>query len=185
MATASLPAEAPDGAEAADSPVLSADGEWWVVHTKARNEKALAADLTKLGVHHFLPLVHTIRKHGGRKVSVDLPLFPSYLFVCGGETERYVTLTTHRVARVIKVVDQERFRGELQQIYRVIQSGRPVDLYPRLRRGQRCRIIRGSLSGVEGVVVRRRDLCRVYLGVEVLGQSAELEIDPAWVEVLD
>jgi transcription antitermination factor NusG len=178
------------GSEAVDEradldPIDRFQGDWWVVHTKARNEKALADDLERKGIGHFLPLIHTIRRHGGRKVQVQLPLFPSYLFLCGTETDRYFTLMTHRAAGVIKVSNQEQLKRELRQIYRVTASEHPIDLYPRLRCGQRCRIIRGGLRGVEGVVVRRRDICRVYLGVEVLGQSAELEIDPSFVEAID
>jgi hypothetical protein len=60
-----------------------------------------------------------------------------------------------------------------------------VDLYPGLRRGRRCRVVAGSLKGVEGVVLRRRGLYRVYVGVEALGQSAELEIDPSLLEVIE
>ncbi|MBN1491093.1 MAG: UpxY family transcription antiterminator [Phycisphaerae bacterium] len=160
-------------------------GEWWVVHTKARQEKALAADLERRGIGHFLPLSHSIRRHGGRKVHVELPLFPSYLFLCGDYGARYNTLMTHRAAHVIEVVDQEKLKHELQQVYRVLVSEHPIDLYPRLRRGERCRVTRGSLRGVEGVMLRRGGACRIYLGVEALGQSAELEIDPSCVEAID
>jgi transcription antitermination factor NusG len=171
-------------AEAA-GPVDLYHGEWWVIHTKARHEKALAADLQRREIGCFLPLIRTLRRHGDRKVQVELPLFPSYLVLCGGESERYLTLMTHRVANVIKVASQERLKHELRQIYRVTASDQPVDLYPRLQRGQRCRIIRGSLRGLEGIVVRRRDVCRIYLGVDVLGQSAEVEIDASSVEAID
>ena len=91
---------------------------------------------------------------------------------------------THRAARVIRVVDQERLRSELRHVYQVTASDEPVDLYPGLRRGRRCRVVRGSLRGLEGVVLRRRDPCRMYVGVEVLGQSAEVEIDPSLLEVI-
>jgi len=166
-------------------PIDRYTGRWWVIHTKSRHEKALAEELNKREIAHFLPLVHTIRRHGGRKVEVELPLFPSYLFLCGDENDRYVALMTHRAAQVIRVYDQEELKRELRQIYRVLASDHPVDLYPRLRRGRRCRIIHGSLHGVEGVVIRRRHMCRLYLGVHVLGQSAELEIDASCVEVID
>lgn len=173
------------GAAEAAGPVDLYHGEWWVIHTKARHEKALAADLEKREIGCFLPLIRTLRRHGDRKVQVELPLFPSYLFLCGGEDERYLTLMTHRAANVLKVANQEQLKHELRQIYRVTVSDQPVDLYPRLQRGQRCRIIRGSLRGLEGIVVRRRDVCRVYLGVDVLGQSAEVELDASCLEVID
>jgi hypothetical protein len=83
------------------------------------------------------------------------------------------------------VADQERLKADLRHIHRVVVSKEPVDLYPRLRRGCRCRVITGTLAGLEGVVLRRRGLWRVYVGVEFLGQSAELEIDPMLLEVID
>lgn len=166
-------------------PVDSLVGRWWLVHTKSRMEKALAADLERLDVGFYLPLLNTKRRYGGRVFDVSLPLFPGYLFLCGDDEARYTALMTHRAARVIEVVAQEQLKSELRQIYRVTISEHPVDLYPGLRVGRRCRITKGSLQGVEGVVIRRRGQCRVYLGVEVLGQSAELEIDPALLELID
>jgi transcription antitermination factor NusG len=112
-------------------------------------------------------------------------LFPSYLFFSGGDNERITTLRTNRVVQVIRVVDQERLRNELQNVRLACSGERPVALYPGLKVGQRCRVISGSLRGLEGVVLRRRSICRVYLGVDVLGQSAQLEIDPSLLEVME
>jgi transcriptional antiterminator RfaH len=166
-------------------PIDDYQGDWWVLHTKPRNEKALAGDLDAMHVDYFLPLVSVKKRYGRRFAHVQLPLFPSYLFLCGGDDERYAALTTHRVANVLPVLDQERLRKELQNVYLATSSGEPVDLYPGLRRGRRCRVIAGSLEGLEGVVLRRRGVCRVYLGVELLGQSAEMDIDASLLEVLD
>ena len=80
---------------------------------------------------------------------------------------------------------QERLKADLRDIQRVVESDEPVDLYPRLREGCRCRVTRGSLVGLEGVVLRRRGMWRVFIGVHFLGQSAELEIDPVQLEILD
>ncbi len=182
---APAPSSGPREAALEQCPLDGPIGDWWVVHTKARQEKALAGDLDKRGIGCFLPLVRAMHRHGGRKVLVQLPLFPSYLFMCGGEAERYSVLMTHRAATVIPVADQEQLKRELRQIHLVITSEEPVDLFPGLKAGCRCRIVRGSLRGIEGVVVRRRDVCRVYLNVEVLGQSAEAEVDPSSVEVID
>ena len=68
-----------------------------------------------------------------------MPLFPSYLFMCGGRDERSETLGTHRAANVIQVFDQQGLKEQLRQIHRVTTSGKPVVLYPGLKRGSRCR----------------------------------------------
>jgi len=150
-------------------------GRWYVLHTRARNEKAVAGDLARLGVQCFLPLVRYGRTYGGKRRRVEIPLFPGYVFLCGGHADRETALRTHRIAQVLEVVDQARLRDDLRQIHRIVTSEVAVDLYPRLRRGTRCRVVGGTLDGLEGVVIRRRGPWRVYVGVEFLGQSANLK----------
>lgn len=160
-------------------------GQWWVLHTRPRAEKVVSAELARHGIQHFLPLVRARRIYGNRLRQVNLPLFPSYVFLCGTGDDRHAALRTDRVAHVLEVGDQDKLRSDLQQIQRVVEADEPVDLYPRLRSGARCRIVAGSLVGLEGVVIRRRGPWRVYIGVEFVGQSAELQIDPSLLEVLD
>ncbi|MEK6797506.1 MAG: transcription termination/antitermination NusG family protein [Planctomycetota bacterium] len=160
-------------------------GVWSVLHTRARNEKAVAAELERAGVQHFLPLVRHRRTYGGKVRRVEIPLFPGYVFLCGDDSSRLAALKTNRVANVLEVADQAQLQADLLQIYRVVHSDEPVDLYPRLKRGARCRVHSGTLAGLEGVVVRRRGPWRVYVAVEFLGQCAELEIDSAILEVVE
>jgi transcription antitermination factor NusG len=54
---------------------------WYVLYTTPRAEKQLAERLTKMGVICFLPLHKTPRKWSDRVKMVEMPLFPSYLFV--------------------------------------------------------------------------------------------------------
>ncbi len=160
-------------------------GRWYVLHTRARNEKAVAVDLGRLGIQHFLPLIRYRRTYGGRKRRVEIPLFPGYVFLCGNRADREAALRTHRIAHVLDVPDQARIRDDLEQVHRVVVSEETVDFYPKLRKGARCRVVAGTLKGLEGVVLRRPGHWRVFVGVEFLGQSAELEIDPSFLIVLD
>lgn len=159
--------------------------QWWVLHTRSRHEKTIAAALAKHRIPHYLPLVRTQRTHGSRRVSVELPLFPGYLFLGGGPDERDVAWRTKGVAQILRVDDQAKLRKELDDIRRAVESGLPVDLYPALRKGCRCRIRSGPLRGVEGVVVRRRSTSRMHIEATVLGQSAVIEIDAAILESIE
>jgi len=160
-------------------------GVWWVLHTRPRCEKAIATVLERRHVSFFLPLVRYRRLTRGRPRYIHLPLFPGYVFVCGEWEAREAALKTNRVARVLEVGDQARLRHDLRQIHQVLESGAPVDLYPHLQVGARCRVRSGPLAGLEGVVLRRRGPWRVYIAVEFIAQSAELEIDPMLLDVLD
>ena len=160
-------------------------GRWWVLHTRARNEKVLASALQRQHVYCYLPLVRKKRTYSGRTFEVAIPLFPGYVFLCGGENDRLAALQTKRVANVIHVENQDELREELGQVVRLVESGEPVDLYPGLREGRRCRIIAGCLQGIEGVVLRRRGVSKLYMSATALGQSAVIEIDPALLEAID
>lgn len=160
-------------------------GQWFVLHCKSRNEKALADDLQRCDVGCFLPLARTQRTYGARRAWVELPLFPGYLFLRGGADECEAAWKTKRLANILRVQDQQQLGRELEHIYRVVTSGEPVDLFPALKKGRRCRIVAGSLRGVEGVVLRRRSVSRMYISATVLGQSAMVEIDAALLEALD
>ncbi len=164
------------------SPGSAVATRWWLVHTKPRHEKALAADLGRKGVDHFLPLIRVKRRRAGRVSDVRLPLFPGYLFLSGTEEARCAALMTSRTVNVIRVADQGALERDLQEVYRLTVSDEPVDLYPGVRRGRRCRVVGGPLKGLEGVVLRRRDMSRVYVAVHALLQSAEVEIDVSLLE---
>ena len=158
---------------------------WWVLHTRARTEKVVAATLAKNRVRHYLPLVHVQRTYGHRRSETDIPLFPGYLFVHGDSGACDAAWKTNKIAQVLHVENQGQIHAELGHIRRLMESGAPVDLYPSLRQGRHCRIRCGGLRGIEGVVLRRRNRCRMYISATILGQSAMIEIDAALLESLD
>lgn len=153
-------------------------GTWWAAHTKARSEKAFAWDMSGHGIGYFLPMWEKNIFSGGRKRRVMMPLFTSYVFVCGTELDRYTALTTNRLCQMIDVIDQDGLIQELSRIERVLLSKAIIDHYPNLPVGNRCRIISGPMKGTEGVVIEKRDAkVRMVLEVTILGQSAVLEVD--------
>jgi transcription antitermination factor NusG len=160
-------------------------GQWWVAHTRSRNEKALAHDLMSKNISYFLPMSWKIRRRSRRTIRSFLPLFSGYLFFCGQEDQRVELLKTNRVANLIEVIDQETLLDELIQIAQALRSGAPLTPHKYLRAGQKCRVISGPLMGLEGIVVRTRGATRLVLQVDMLGQAASVEIDIDLIEVLD
>ena len=157
-------------------------GRWWVAHTKSRFEKAFAWDLLRHGIGYFLPMVERVRISGGRKRRVMAPLFPSYVFFCGNEADRYAALATDRLCQVLRVADQEVLIGELGDIERAMAGKAVMDPYPFAATGRRCRVKAGPFRGLEGVVVNRNKVARLVLQVGILGQGAAIEIDADLLE---
>ena len=54
---------------------------WYASYTCAKHEKRVAGELQARGVEHFLPLYSSRRRWKDRRVSLELPLFPGYVFV--------------------------------------------------------------------------------------------------------
>jgi len=167
------------------SSLLDLPGKWHIAHTKARFEKAFAWDLVAAGIGYFLPMMPRIRFSGGRKRTVLMPLFTSYVFFAGDSQSRVKALTTNRLCQVLPVVDQATFVAELRTIEQAINGQVPLDPYPFVAIGKRVRIAAGPLMGMEGVVVERSKMARVVLQVSVLGQGASVQIDADVLEAID
>ncbi len=160
-------------------------GRWWILHTRAQNEKRVAAELARNRCQYYLPLVRVRHTYTRSRTAVfDKPLFPGYLFLCGDDRDREIAWDTKRVANVLAVQDQEQLRAELQHIHTIVASGEKVELYQGLQPGRRCRVTGGPLRGVEGVVLQWCGRTKLYVGVSLISQSATVEIDAALLEVL-
>ena len=162
--------------------ITDTPGRWWVLHCRARNEKRIAEALEENQIAYYLPLVSVQRTYTKSKFTFHIPLFPGYVFLCGDHDACDVARKTNRVANIINVDNQDQFRSELTHIYRVVESGQSVELFPALQTGQCCRIVSGVLKGVEGIVLHRGQRCRMYLSVSILGQSVTVEVDAALLE---
>lgn len=155
---------------------LPADGIWYLLHTRSRQEKLLADELHRMGIGHFLPLSAERRLYGKRKFTVELPLFPSYVFLRGTIDDAYQSTRTHRVARIIEVADQTRLDWELRNLHLALGSGAALDPYPFLKRGVRVEVRSGPLRGLQGLVEDRAASGHLILQVEMLGRALTVEI---------
>jgi len=180
--------------KAADNPpILTPDaetltdleGHWWVAHTKARNEKALAWDLLRRHIAHFLPMQEHVIFSGGRKRRSMMPLFASYLFFCGDETDRYTAMTTNRVCQTLDAFDQAGLIHDLAAIESALACKAGLEPYLHPAIGRRCRVAAGPFEGIEGVVVERSRHARLVLEVGLLGQGAAMEIEADLLDPID
>ncbi len=160
------------------------DRPWWAVYTRHQHEKAVAEMLSAKGIDVFVPLYESSRRWKDRRKVLSVPLFPCYLFVRGGIDRRLPIVTTpgvhmllHRGQHVAIVPDYE-----IEAIQRATEGPLRVEPHPFLKCGMRVRIKRGTLEGVEGILVREKTLCRLILSVEMLAQSVAVEIDATSVE---
>lgn len=157
---------------------------WWAVYTRHQHEKAVADGLSAKGFEVFLPLYESTRRWKDRTKVLSLPLFPCYLFVRGGLDRRLQVVTTpgihtilYRGEDIAVIPDQE-----IEAIQKAIGGPSAVEPHPFLRCGMRVRVTRGALQGVEGILIRKKNLLRLVLSVDMLAQSVSVEVHAADVE---
>lgn len=164
-----------------DAPA-SGEAMWRVVHTKSRQEKALAETLEGAGIECFLPLIRRLRTYGHRRRVAQIPLFSCYLFLRGAEEDARFALETGRAVRSLHIPDPLRLERELESIRLALAAGADLAACPALRPGRRVRVARGPLKGVEGVIETTHGRRRLVLEVHALNQSTSLDIDASDVE---
>jgi transcription antitermination factor NusG len=161
--------------------------KWFAVYTWPRHEKRVAQYLSVRTIEHYLPLYHARRKWAdGSIVTLDLPLFPGYLFVRIDRTERVRVLEVPGVLTVVGGTGGEPapLAGAEIDALRAGLSLRQAEPHPLLTAGQRARIRSGALAGMEGVVVRQKSSLRVVLTIDLIQQSVAVEVDAAELELL-
>lgn len=167
-----------------ETKALPTVGTWHLLHTKSRQEKLLSDELNRMGIGNYLPLARHARLYGGRRASVELPIFPGYLFLRGTIDDAYQSSRTHRVARIIAVADQSRLDWELSNLHLALRNSAPLDPYPYLKKGVRAEVRSGPLRGLQGLVENRLGSGRLILQVEMLGRAVSVEVHGATLEPL-
>jgi len=136
------------------------------------------------GFEVFLPLYESTRRWKDRTKILSLPLFPCYIFVRGGVERKLQVVTTPGVHMILYRGDQVAMvpETEIEAIQRAVIGALRVEPHPFLKCGMRVRVKRGALEGVEGILIRKRNLLRLVLSVDMLAQSVAVEVHASDVE---
>jgi transcription antitermination factor NusG len=168
-------------------PAASLEPRWYVVHTCSKHEKKVHEHLNLRNIEAFLPLYESLRRWKDRRVRLQLPLFPSYVFV------RIALKDQLRVVEIPSVVRLVGFNGSPTALrddeVDILRNGLAHQLravpHPYLTAGRRVRIRKGPLLGAEGILLRVKSNFRVVLTIDCLLRSASFEVDLADVVPLN
>jgi transcription antitermination factor NusG len=157
---------------------------WYAIYTRHQHEKVVAQILTSKGFKTFLPLCQAAHQWKDRTKELRMPLFPCYVFLNGGLERRLQIVTTPGIHGFVSYGGQPAAipDSEIGAIRRVLESGVRIEAHPFLKSGDRVRIKSGPLAGINGILVRKKNLSRLVLSVEMLGKAASMEVDALQVE---
>jgi transcription antitermination factor NusG len=157
---------------------------WWAVYTRHQHEKAVADVLSAKGFEVFLPLYQSLRTWKDRKKVISLPLFPCYVLVRLDVSRRLQVVSTPGVHMILGQGGRDCAvpESDIEAIRRSVQGCSRVEPHPFLKCGERVRVMRGSLEGLEGILIRKRNIYRLILSVDMLAQSVAVELSASDVE---
>jgi transcription antitermination factor NusG len=163
------------------------DSPWYALYTRHQHEKMVDQILTNKGFNTFLPLYATTHNWKDRTKALSLPLFPCYVFLKGGIERRLQILTTPGIYGLVSSAGQPAAIPdiEIEAIRRVVESGTRVEAHPFLKCGNWVRVKCGPLTGIEGILVRKKNISRLVLSVEILGTAASIEVAAFQVEAVN
>ena len=159
---------------------------WYAASTSANHEKRVAEQLGAREVEHFLPLYESVRRWKDRRVTLQLPLFPGYIFVQMALRDRLSVQQVPGVARLVAFEGKPAAlpEGEIEALRRSLDSGLQVGPHPYLTAGRRVRLKSGPLAGMTGILLRRKGNFRVVISIELIQRSVAADADAADVEPL-
>jgi transcription antitermination factor NusG len=160
---------------------------WFAVYTVPRHEKRVAQHLSTREIEHFVPLYRAHRRwNDGSRVTLELPLFPSYVFVRIPTAMRFQVLRVPGVLYIVEGTAREPAmlpETDIDVLRRGLHQCSAVP-HPYLTAGQRAFIRSGPLTGMEGIVVRTKSGCRVVLTLDLIRESIAVEVGSENLEPL-
>lgn len=168
--------------EARPNETVFHDNEWLVLWTRSNCEQLVDQQLAGKGFETFLPMTKAWRTRAGTRHQIEVPMFPSYLFI-RGIRDKPSHIEVRKARGLVQVLGYSWDHPavvpeqEIDAIQKVTRSALETFATPFLRQGQRVRVVHGPLKGVEGTLIRSNTRTGLLvLSIELLQRSVAAEV---------
>src|ERR1700686_1213577 len=176
-----LPVERTEPTLPLGSPTLTEyfQPHWYAAYTCANHEKGVAQQLERRSVECFLPLYESVRRWKDRRVRLQMPLFPGYVFVRLALRDRLRLLQIPGVVQLVSFNEHPASLpdDDIRAIKNCLGEGRHLEPLSYLQVGRRVRVKTGPLQGLEGIILRSKNKTRFVLSLELIMRSVAVEFD--------
>ena len=168
-------------------PPIDPGTSWYALYTAPRHEKFVADQIDRQGIACFLPLYRSVRRWKDRRKELAMVLFPGYVFV---QMELQNRLRVLKLPGAVRLVG---FNGqptalpveEIENLRTRLSGTANIEPHPYLSAGRRVRVRSGPLQGLEGIIVRTKERCRIVLTIHLIMRSVAVEVDDGDVEFIN
>lgn len=164
-----------------------AEVHWYAAYTSAKHEKTVSAELRRRSVDYFLPLYSSIRRWKDRRVKLEMPLFPGYVFVHFALRDRLRVL---QIPGVVRFIGFDTYATpvpdiDIIRIREILTQGVRAEPHRYLAAGRRVRVKTGPLQGLQGIIVRRKNKMRFVISVDSIQRSIAVEVQDHCLEPIE
>jgi transcription antitermination factor NusG len=168
---------------------------WYALTVKHQHEQVVRSALEFKGFEALVPTYRVTKRWSDRVKELDVPLFSGYVFcrlsvgiealgqgndaLGQGIDDRALVLNTPSVSRVVGFggVPAAISEAEIQAIQKAMAAGIALRPWPHLKSGDRVRVERGPLRGVEGLFLRDGAGHQLVIAVALLQRSVAVTMD--------
>ncbi|MFZ3341082.1 MAG: UpxY family transcription antiterminator [Terriglobales bacterium] len=169
------------------TPPTSPGMRWYALYTAPRHEKFVADQIDRQGLACFLPVYRSVRRWKDRRKELAMVLFPGYVFVQMALQNRMRVLQLPGAVRLVGFNGQPAAlpQEEIENLRTRLSYSTNIEPHPYLNIGRRVRVRSGPLLGLEGIIVRTKEHCRIVLTIHLIMRSVAVEVDDGDLEFIN
>ncbi len=161
--------------------------QWYAIYTRPRAEKKVYERLIEQNQEVFLPLINRVRQWKDRKKKVEMPLFPSYLFIHFDYKYRFDILPTDGIVKIVNFKGQPAVIPDWQidALKKMLSHPETLRLENYIRPGELVEVIEGPFKGLKGTVKQLKGETRLVITIDGIMQSVSVEMDSDFLKRID
>ena len=158
---------------------------WYAIHVRPRSEFVTGISLRNKGFELFVPHYKSKRRWSDRRVDLELPLFPGYIFCRFDVRLRLAIITTPGVVRIVGTSKMlwPISIDEIEAVKRVVDLGCKLEPHPFVTLGSQVCIEEGPLAGLKGIVKGEKNR-HLILSIALVQQSISVEVENWAIRVI-
>lgn len=158
--------------------------QWYLVHTKPRQEQCAFENLQRQGYECYLPTLLSEKLRQGKLVVVDEPLFPRYLFIKLGQDDSAQSWapirSTRGVSRLVSFgVQPAKVDERLVYQLQAKEAAKHVEPQRLFAAGQRVRLTEVPFADIEGIYLMAEGERRAMVLIELMCKPVRVAVTPA------
>ena len=154
---------------------IQEERKWYVAYVRMHHERKAAQKLDSMRIECFVPVKEEIHQWSQRKKKVSVVLTPQMIFIHATEEERMRALTLSSISRYLvlrgehlpAVVPDDQMQRFMFMVDYSEESVHSLDAV--LTPGQKVRVIKGPLVGLEGEFMEMDGHSKIVVRLDILG----------------